>query len=182
MDGPVMSLVQPLRDSSLSHVLLHTVRWLGIGYVQAGVLLLVIALGAVLRHRAAAAGAWALLALAVSGLAANVLKVLIHRPRPWVSVPPPESWAGYLRLHQLQSFPSGEATTSFAIAFVLGSEFATLRAPLLLAACAVAAARVVVGNHYPSDVWGGAMLGMAVAQWLSHLARSRARRGTGAGA
>jgi membrane-associated phospholipid phosphatase len=179
-DGPAMAPLRPLHDSSLSHLLRHTVRWLGIGYAQGVVLLLVIGAAAIWRHRAAVAGAWALLALAVSGLAADVVKVLVHRPRPWASLPPPESWVGYLRMHELQSFPSGESTTSFAIAMVLGDAFPRLRIPLMLAASVVAAARVLVGDHFPSDVWAGAMLGIAVGQWTTRLARRRAGRGSGA--
>jgi undecaprenyl-diphosphatase len=42
--------------------------------------------------------------------------------------------------------------------------------PVLLAAAALAAARVVVGVHYPADVLAGALLGTAVALAVCALA------------
>jgi len=177
LDGPVMAAVRPLHSTHFADFIRHTVRWLGIGYVQAAALLAVVVVGAVLRSRAAGVAGWALLALALSGIGANVLKVLVHRPRPWVTAAPPHAWLGYLRLHELQSFPSGEATTSFAIALVLAGGFPWLRLPLFTVAAIVAAARVMVGDHVPSDVWAGAMVGIAVGQWVLSRARARARRG-----
>lgn len=182
-DGPVMTALWPLYDSELSQVIRHSIRWLGIGYVQAGLLFVLILVGWV-RHwpHGAAAGAWALLSLAISGIAADVLKVLVHRPRPYVTLPPPDSWMGYWRAHEFQSFPSGESTTSFAIAASLSLWFPRLQIPLLIAAAIVAIARVIVGNHHPSDIVAGAMLGIATAQAVTRLARKRARQGTGAAA
>jgi undecaprenyl-diphosphatase len=175
LDGPVMGLLRSLHDSHLSHVLRHSIRWLGIGYVQAGALLAVAGLGAARRSRALGAALWSLLAFFLSGAAGTVLKVLIHRPRPWVDLPPPPTWWGYLAESQLQSFPSGESTTSFAIALVLGTYYPALRPVLLVLATLVALARVVVGNHFPSDVCGGAILGLAVGQWVARLARGPAQ-------
>jgi len=183
LDVPVMGALKPLHNSSVAHTLRHTIRWLGIGYVQATVLLILILVyvpmlitclmtGGTWRWpRVMTASAWALLALATSGVAVSILKVLVHRPRPWVTLPPPHSWAEYMRLHEFQSFPSGESTTSFAVAVALSAWFPTLRYPLLILALIVACARVVVGNHHPSDAWGGAMLGIAVATWAVQLAR-----------
>lgn len=174
-DGSVMAAVEPLHDSQFTHVVRHSIRWLGIGYVQILFLVLLMVAGALLRNRATAAGAWTLLAFAISGIAANILKVLVHRPRPWVALPPPETWWGYVRIHEFQSFPSGESTTTFAVAVALAAWYRRLAVPLILVAVVVAAARVVVGNHFPSDVWAGAMLGIGVGRAVAGLA---GRRGT----
>jgi undecaprenyl-diphosphatase len=68
------------------------------------------------------------------------------------------------------SFPSGHATASFACATVLAF-WAPRAAPLFfLLAAAIAWSRVYVGVHYPLDVLGGAVLGVAIAialRWLS---------------
>ena len=229
VDSSVVALLKPLRDSELAHVLRHTVRMLGVGYVQAVVLLLLTIAGlwrsgqslwaalamlalcglvpllvsvraaplgaaeigaslAVLVVLAVAvargltalslwarAGSWTVISLVLSGGLANILKVLVHRPRPFVTLPPPDSWLGYVRVHEFQSFPSGESATTFAIAASLSAWFPKLRVPLMAVAVAVAAARVVVGNHFPSDVWAGAMLGLAVGQWVARTARRRAQ-------
>jgi len=177
LDGAVMAVLKPLRDTELAHLLRHSIRWLGVGYIQALALLLLISIGAILGHRAKSAGTWALLAFALAGATAAILKVVIHRPRPWVELPPPAAWMGYAHLHEYQSFPSGESTTSFAIAVALGAWFPWLRLPLVVVAVAVAAARVVVGNHFPSDAWAGAMLGIAAGQWVTRLAAARSRQG-----
>jgi undecaprenyl-diphosphatase len=180
IDGLVMDAVAPLRGSSLSESLGHTVRWLGIGYAQVAALLLLIVVGALFHLRALPAGAWALLSFAASGVAVTILKVLIHRPRPW-SEASPAGWSEYLHSSDFHSFPSGESTTTFAIAVMLGWWYPTLRVPLVTIAAVVAVARVLVGSHHPSDVVAGALLGAAVAQLLIGSAERKRRRGSPAG-
>jgi len=69
------------------------------------------------------------------------------------------------------SFPSGHATISFACATVLAF-YAPRAAPaFFLLAAAIAWSRVYVGVHYPLDVLGGAVLGVAIALALRFLAR-----------
>ncbi len=178
-DGAVMDAVASLHASPFVEFLRHTVRWLGTGYVQVAALLLLIAAGALLRLAALRAGAWALLSFAVSGAAATVLKVLVHRPRPWTEVSA-VGWSDYFRNSDFHSFPSGETTTTFAVAVVLAWSYPRWRAPLYAAAAAVAAARVLVGSHHPSDVLAGALLGLAVAQLVTRFADRKRRRGSAA--
>ncbi len=180
IDGLVMDAVAPLRGSVLTEFIGDTVRWLGIGYAQVGALLLLIVVGALFRLRALPAGAWALLSFAASGVAGTILKVLVHRPRPWVDASP-AGWSECLHNSDFHSFPSGESTTTFAIAVVLGWWYPTLRVPLLAIAAVVAVARVLVGSHHPSDVVAGALLGTAVAQLLIGSAERKRRRGSVAG-
>ena len=60
------------------------------------------------------------------------------------------------------SFPSDQTAAAFAGAEILGWFEPRLRTPLLAAGTAIALARVRVGVHHPTDVLGGAALGMAV--------------------
>ncbi len=180
IDGLVMDAVAPLRGSSLAESLGHTVRWLGIGYAQVAALLLLIVVGALFRLRALPAGAWALLSFAASGVAVTILKVLIHRPRPW-SEASPANWSEYLHNSDFHSFPSGESATTFAVAAVLAWWYPAWRVPLFIMAAVVAVARVLVGSHHPSDVVAGALLGLAVAQLLTRSAERKRRRGSAAG-
>jgi membrane-associated phospholipid phosphatase len=60
------------------------------------------------------------------------------------------------------SYPSAHATTSFAAARVLSAELPG--APLYACAAAMAASRVYVGVHYPTDIAAGAALGTAMTE------------------
>lgn len=110
------------------------------------------------------AGGRAFLAVAVAGLATQVIKHTLGLPRPrmW------EISAGNLGpsfLAGLDTFPSGHTATTTALAVVLAAAAPRLK-PLLLAwPAAMALARVAVGAHFPSDVAGGALLG-AAAGWI----------------
>ncbi len=175
IDSPVLVSLHPLLGSPFNRFLTHTVRWLGNGYFQVPVLLGLVVIGALARWRPGLrAGAWGLLAFLVSGLACNILKVLFHRPRPWETVPPPDHWLGYAKLNAFHSFPSGDETTIMAIALVVSYFLPRTRVPLLIAAGLVAAERVILAAHHPSDVWAGAMLGLLTAQVLIARLRRRA--------
>ncbi|HTP16810.1 MAG TPA: phosphatase PAP2 family protein [Streptosporangiaceae bacterium] len=90
---------------------------------------------------------------------ANILgRTLAARGRPDVQVPA----AGCLpRPPRSTSFPSGHVASAAAFATGVSLELPTLAAPVITLAAAVAAARMVTGVHYPSDVLAGAAIGAA---------------------
>jgi undecaprenyl-diphosphatase len=115
------------------------------------------------RHRAA----WLFAAVVAGGeLLDQVLKLLFHRPRPqaFFGLPEPASY----------SFPSGHSGTSccfFAMAAMLVAARArsvpakiAVWAGAALAVCLVGLSRVYLGVHYPTDVLGGYLAGIA---WLA---------------
>ncbi len=161
VDGPVMEAVRPLRGSDCAQLLNETVRRPGTGGFQIPALLLVILAGVLFSRRLMRAGGWTLLAFVLSAAIANIVKVIVHRARPWIDKPPPDAWTGYLHDSGFQSFPSGETATTFAIAAAASAFYPRLRLPLYLLAVLVAAARVLVNRHYPSDVAAGALVGIA---------------------
>jgi membrane-associated phospholipid phosphatase len=59
------------------------------------------------------------------------------------------------------SFPSGHTASSFAAATSLGLAYPVYAPLLLLAAASVGFSRVYLGHHYPSDIAGGAAVGIA---------------------
>lgn len=61
------------------------------------------------------------------------------------------------------SFPSGHTLHAVAFSLVASAYYPALAAPLAAATAIVAASRVILGLHYPSDVLAGAMLGGSVA-------------------
>lgn len=72
------------------------------------------------------------------------------------------------------SFPSGHATTIFALAAALAILYPRGRTLLFLAAGWVAASRFLIGTHYFSDAVAGAIVGATFTQFLTQ--RMAARR------
>jgi undecaprenyl-diphosphatase len=66
------------------------------------------------------------------------------------------------------SFPSGHATTSFGLAWVVFNcyPYVAVQTSVYVVAAMIAFSRIVVREHYPLDVLGGAVLGSAVAASL----------------
>ena len=100
--------------------------------------------------------------------AADILKAAVGERRPHVYALVPAPHTG--------SFPSGHTTTSFACATVL-SAFVPRAAPGFYAlALAIGFSRIYVGVHWPLDVLGGAVLGVAVGFAVTALLRRGAGR------
>lgn len=92
-----------------------------------------------------------------------VLKYGIGRPRPFDSCPDIRACA---RALDRFSFPSGHTLHAVAFAVLLSHHYPGLAPPLWAFAVLVAASRMVLGLHYPSDVLVGAMIGAVTANVL----------------
>jgi membrane-associated phospholipid phosphatase len=101
---------------------------------------------------------------AVSGILSQIVKHLVGRARPkLIDTLGARHFDLFSAKAVLASFPSGHTTTVFAAAAAL-SFFMPRRALLFFAlALPVAASRLIIGAHYPSDVFGGAILGLGSA-------------------
>jgi len=82
------------------------------------------------------------------------------------------AFAGYREGGAL-TFPSGHATLAFAFFVVLGAMFPRGRWWFLLLAAGTAASRVLMGEHFLSDVIAGAGVGYLCARLLLRLPRAR---------
>jgi membrane-associated phospholipid phosphatase len=112
----------------------------------------------VTRRRAALVGV--VLAVILSAATVTWLQDAIGRRRP------PRLFAALhplVRVPQHGSFPSGHTTTAFACALVLAAAVRRplVRAAFFLLAAAIGFSRLYVGVHFPLDVLGGALLGLA---------------------
>jgi len=109
------------------------------------------------------------LAVAISGAVVQVLKAAFERPRLAYPGDPVIRLLQHPTLFDYSSkyasFPSGHTTVSFAVAYVLSKSFPRLRVFFYAMAAFVAASRVYLGAHYPSDVAAGALLGLSIG-WL----------------
>jgi len=114
----------------------------------------------------------------LSGIAVNVLKVILGRARPLMMFR--EGVYGFEPLSHVaflwNSMPSGHSTTAFAVAFSLAHLYPKGNILWLFYACLLALSRVMVNAHYLSDVCAGAALGwLTVKLFLDHGMRPLAR-------
>lgn len=96
-------------------------------------------------------------AVALPGLFVTIIKRVIGRVRP--SAAGPFAYVPFSWRPDYASMPSGHATTAFAVAMALGALWPRARPLLWLYALVIAASRVIIAAHYPSDVIAGACVG-----------------------
>ncbi|MDB5617413.1 phosphatase PAP2 family protein [Tardiphaga sp.] len=125
------------------------------------------------------------LSVAVSVLLGELLKGMIGRGRPFVGGEANAfNFSHFAWSETYSSFPSGHATTAFALAFAVSAVWPRLRAVMFAYAIVIIASRLLLLAHHPSDVLGGALTGvigaMAVRYWFAarHLAFTIHRDGS----
>jgi undecaprenyl-diphosphatase len=156
MDAAIVTWLAAHRSAPLDAlaVLLTVVGRGGLIFIAAGVV-------RALVNRKLAMATWqtVLAVLLASVVADGIMKPVIHRPRPFTAsaileVVGDRPTSG--------SFPSGHAATCVAGALLLASTWPQARVGIWTVAAVVAAARVYMGVHYPTDALAGALVGWAV--------------------
>lgn len=114
------------------------------------------------------AGLLGLLSLALGFLCTNViLKNLVGRPRPWLTV---EGLVPLVNEPDPNSFPSGHTCSSFAaaVAWFHSLPERWMGVAGLVLAALMGLSRLYVGVHFPSDVLVGGLVGFACGEivWL----------------
>lgn len=113
------------------------------------------------------AGIMTICALILSAILANgILKNIIQRPRPFFENP----LVDVLISKPLSySFPSGHSASSFAAAGILAKAFKKYRFYVMALALLIAFSRMYLFVHYPSDIIGGAVLGLICSEIVFHV-------------
>jgi membrane-associated phospholipid phosphatase len=109
------------------------------------------------------------LAVAVSNLVTEVLKYSIGRGRPFVGGEANAfHFSHFAGNPAYYSFPSGHATTAFALAFAVSALWPATRFAMAIYAVIIAATRLVLLAHHPSDVVAGALVGIIGAMFVRY--------------
>jgi len=113
-------------------------------------------------------------AVALSGIIINLIKPVVGRLRPKMLFQADLYGFEPFRIgYEYNSFPSGHATTVFALAAALALVYPRWRLPLFGFAAVVGVSRIVIGSHYLSDVLAGAYMGIMTVFMLALLCRRR---------
>jgi undecaprenyl-diphosphatase len=111
-------------------------------------------------------------AVVVPLLAGELIKFVAGRGRPFAGGHANAfNFVPFAGTEAYASFPSAHAVTAFALAFAVSAVWPRARAAMILYALLIAASRLVLLAHHPSDVVAGGLIGvvgaMAVRYWFA---------------
>lgn len=112
------------------------------------------------------------LAIGVPGLFVTTVKRMIGRARPLVTGnADPFVFSPFIWRADYASLPSGHSTTAFAVLVAFGTLWPRARTVLIIYALMIAASRIIVTAHFPTDVLAGALVGtvgaLMVRRWFA---------------
>jgi membrane-associated phospholipid phosphatase len=108
-------------------------------------------------------------AVLVPILIGEAIKWIVGRGRPFVGGDAGVfHFSHFAGTQAYSSFPSGHAITSFALAFAVSTVWPKARTAMVVYAVVIAATRLVLLAHHPSDVVAGALLGIIGALFVRY--------------
>jgi membrane-associated phospholipid phosphatase len=108
-------------------------------------------------------------AVAASTLVTEVIKWCVGRGRPFVGGEANVfNFSHFAGTPAYSSFPSGHATTAFALAVAVAAVWPQARVAMAVYAMIIAATRLVLLAHHPSDVVAGALVGIIGAMFVRY--------------
>lgn len=110
-----------------------------------------------------------LAAVVVPLLAGELIKWVVGRGRPFVGGHAnPFNFAPFAGTEAYASFPSAHAITSAALAFAVSAAWSPARGVMIIYVAVIAGTRLVLLAHHPSDVVGGALIGLVGAMLVRY--------------
>ena len=108
-------------------------------------------------------------AVLVPVLVGEAIKWSVGRGRPFVGGEGNVfSFSHFAGTPAYSSFPSGHAITAFALAFAIAAVWPKARTAMVIYALIIAATRLVLLAHHPSDVVAGALVGVIGAMFVRY--------------
>jgi membrane-associated phospholipid phosphatase len=102
-------------------------------------------------------------------LVGEIIKWVVGRGRPFVGGEANAfNFVHFAGTEAYASFPSGHATASFALAFAVSAVWPSARLAMIVYAVMIAATRLVLLAHHPSDVVAGAAIGVVGATFVQY--------------
>lgn len=167
IDGGILLFIQESIRNPILNPIMIFITTLGDG----GTIWILLTIGLLIPKKTRKIGVMSALALLGSLLFNNnLIKLLVRRPRPFVTfpelqilIPTPSEF----------SFPSGHTSSSFAAAMVLYRNLPKKAGiPAMVLAALIGISRLYIGVHYLTDVIAGALFGML----LGYLAECLVKR------
>lgn len=109
---------------------------------------------------------------------AEIIRFLYHRPRPFLVLEAHKliSNSDWFYSDKEWSFPSGHSAFFFAMATAIYLYDKKWGVGFFIAAILMNISRIVAGVHYPSDILGGAVVGILVGHAIFYFAEKREPR------
>lgn len=99
--------------------------------------------------------------VAVSGIAVDIIKVIAGRYRPSELFEHGAYGFDFFHIERaMTSFPSGHTATAFALAMAIAYLWPRWSVVAWVFAILIGISRLAIGAHYPSDIMGGAVVGL----------------------
>ncbi|NIO49271.1 MAG: phosphatase PAP2 family protein [Candidatus Aminicenantes bacterium] len=174
VDQDIQQWVQDHRNSS-SEDIFRAITHLGNGYVLIGLMTALYVSGEVSDNNSLRKTA--LLSLEswlTKGIIIRGLKSVVGRARPWTGESS-HSFHPFSTKSRFASFPSGHASSAFAVATVIAEQSKKAYIDILAYSLAtlVAISRIHIDKHWASDILVGSAIGYFVAKKICALDRNR---------
>lgn len=158
IDINILKIIHDYSQNKIFDTIMPFITALG----NLGVVWIAISIILILNKRYRTIGLMCISAMILNAIVGEgILKHLIQRPRPFVTMPTIQLLIPEPRSF---SFPSGHTSTSFVAVGIICSQLRRYKVQVIVLACLIAFSRLYLFVHYPSDVLAGIVQGLVCAK------------------